>query len=83
MKKKTFFNLLEKMGTDPTAYWDFYHGLMDEMWFTPRNGETDDYTLADRLFQWNLLARRTTPIWVNGSFRGLQIDFMKIKIEEA
>jgi hypothetical protein len=47
------------------------HGI----WFTPSNKEANDRQIADELFDLNLIERKISPVWQNGSFKGNRHQF--------
>ncbi len=69
---------LEKIsfpGMDIDFYMERVSTFPKNEWFMPNNSENNDYSICAHLFEMYLIERKTTPIWFNGSFRGLDHTF--------
>lgn len=63
-------------------HWDYYTESLfthlEGVWFEPTNGtgNNDDFTICRDLHEAGLIARKVTPIWVNGSYKGTRVAFL-------
>lgn len=65
----------------PTYHVEHYLGLLfyfneEGKWITPTNKEHDMYTVFDHLANADLVVKKVTPIWYNGSFAGNNVQFL-------
>lgn len=44
-------------------------------WFTPVNKDGNDYSICDDLHYFHVISKKISPLWHNGSFKGINAQF--------
>jgi len=60
---------------DREHYMDALFKYPENEWFLPTNKDGDDYSICNQLQSVHLICVRHTPIWNNGSFKGMRFEF--------
>lgn len=64
----------------PFLYVEFHiqtiFSFPENEWFSPTNSDGEHYRICSHLADMYLLRVRRTPIWTEGSFRGMKVEFM-------
>lgn len=58
------------------SYWEIYRMLPDEQNKLMLTG--DAYHTASHLYDWKMIGTCFTPIWNNGSLKGMRITWFKV-----
>lgn len=60
---------------DIEYYTETLFSFPENEWFYPTNGNGNEYAICDFMHSINLIEQKRTPIWVNGSLRGVKVAF--------
>lgn len=57
-------------------YMEHLAAFPEGQWFAPSNQQGDHFSVCQTMADFGLIAMRKKPIWQNGSFKGLRIEFL-------